>query len=87
MAEDLSHTVPGLTPSSQAATNTTSTNAAMTAPGTASESTAHEQAGDPLTSEHGAARTDGRQLAHGEPDGHAAGAWVNVSGRRAAWGP
>jgi hypothetical protein len=48
--EDLSHLVPGLVPSSMAGTNTVSTDHAMSAPGSVSESTAHETPGDPSLS-------------------------------------
>jgi hypothetical protein len=62
--EDLSHLVPGLVPSSQAATNTVSSNQAMTAPGSTSESTAHETPGDPSLDVP--APYDGRHLVRGD---------------------
>jgi hypothetical protein len=64
--EDLSALAAGsLAASSQAATNTVSVNHAMTAPGTVSESTAAEDAGDPHveTPEY-----DGRHLVSGGGD-------------------
>jgi hypothetical protein len=62
--EDLSDRVPGLVPSSQAATNTVSTNTAMTAPGSVSESTASETAGSPALDM--GAPYDGRHLVRGQ---------------------
>jgi len=78
MATDMSGQAAGaLTASSMAATNTVSTSNSMTAPGSASESTRGEQAGDPALDESGHART---VLVHGEDGGQAASvAWENVS--------
>jgi hypothetical protein len=86
MATDLSHLSPGLTPESQAATNTVSSNAAMTAPGTVSESTKGEQAGDPMASINDADHPGRTHLVHGETRGGEPG-WDDVSGRRTPWGP
>lgn len=88
MATDLSHLVPGLVPESEAATNTVSTpDAAMTAPGTVSESTRDEPPGDPLASERDADRYDGRQLEHGAEARGGEPGWDDVSGRRLPWSP
>lgn len=86
MATDLSHLVPSLVPSSQAATNTVSDNsAAMTAPGSASESTRTETPGDPAASlkdAHEAGRTHLQNAASGGSETHS---WDDVSGRRMPW--
>jgi hypothetical protein len=84
MAEDLSDRADGsLTAGSMAATNMISDpSAAMTAPGSASESTRGVQAGAP---ELAADPTDARQTVHGAPGGDAPGRWEDVSGRRDTW--
>lgn len=76
--QDLSSLVrlTSLSPSSQAATNTISSNTSMTAPGTVSESTRGETPGDPAASVTGAHSQARTTLQHGEPGGQADGSWT-----------